>query len=68
MVLVVPPRDIHGEDVRSLEKVGVNLFDKINAAFENEYASELEEKWGRPEVSLTMPMFRQVQSKRGLNE
>ena len=59
MVLVVPVGDNHG-DIRRLEVSGINLFDKINAAFEGEYASDLEEKWGRPEVTLTMPMFRQV--------
>jgi len=56
MVLVVPVGDNLG-DIRKLEDVGGNLFDEINTAFEKEYANEFEKKWGRPDLTLTMPMF-----------
>ena len=59
MVLVVPVGDNLG-DIRKLEDVGGNLFDEINTAFEKQYANEFEKKWGRPDLTLTMPMFRQV--------
>ena len=65
MVLLVPsddPSDIlkldyHLSTSAERSESGKAFIDKINAEFKKEFANDFEVKWGRPDVTLTMPLF-----------
>lgn len=65
MVLLVPsedPSDIAKLDhhlITNAEKIekGKTFIDEINAEFKKEFADDFEANWGRPDVTLTMPLF-----------
>jgi len=65
MVLLVPaedPSDIVKLDFhlkRNAEKIQTSgsFIAQVNAEFKKEFANSFEEKWGRPDVTLTMPFF-----------
>ena len=65
MVLLVPsedPSDIvkldyHLKKTALESETGKTFIDTINAEFKKEFANDFEEKWGRPDVTLTMPLF-----------
>ena len=65
MVLLVPSDDqanlpkleYHLAKTAEGTERGKTFIDAINNEFKKEFANEFEEKWGRPDVTLTMPMF-----------
>lgn len=65
MVLLVPSDDqtnlpkleYHLSKTAEGTERGNTFIDAINNEFKKEFANEFEKKWGRPDVTLTMPMF-----------